>query len=256
MAFQKGLDKVQASAERSNFSGGRSRFIGWKAGETKTIRFLTDGDDVVLTNLHEFVTCSDGQKRSFVCRQEVGQDCPLCEDGAKRREVGYGIAVQREAVKEGGKTVYKTKVEETEVEEDGKSITKMLPVVGILHQAPKNFWAGAGIYNAFEKSGTILDRDFSITRRGAKLDTTYTAYLEDKQDLDLAKFDALKPDLEEHLSWQASKEYYDRFLFGIEKAKEGEESSAAASDLTPEDLEALKAANTEVASSAASGDWD
>ena len=73
MAFQKGLDKVQASAERSNsnYSGGSSRYIGWKAGQVKTIRFLTDGDEVVLTNLHEFVTCHDGTKRSFVCRAEI-----------------------------------------------------------------------------------------------------------------------------------------------------------------------------------------
>ena len=148
-----------------------------------------------------------------------------------------------------------TKVEEAEVEEDGKTVTKVVPVVGILHQAPRNFWAGAGIYDAFEKRGTLLDRDYTITRRGAKLDTTYTAYAEDVSEMDLSKFDEFKPDLEELLTRQASKQYYDKFLYGIEETKDGDKPSSD-SELTQEDLETIKAANVEVAATASSGDWD
>lgn len=251
--MKKGLAAVQEAAERSTSSGGSSRYIGWKAGEVKTIRFLLDGDDVVLTNLHEFVACADETRRSFVCRTEVGAACPLCENGTKKREVGFGIALVREEKPD--RSGFVTKVEEVDVEENGKTVRKVVPVVGILHQAPRNFWSGAGINDAFEKRGTLLDRDYTITRRGAKLDTTYTAYPEDAVALDLEKFAEFQPNLEELLKSQCQKEYYDKFLFGID-TQSGSPSTSASADLSQEEIAALKAANAEVVTTASSGDWN
>ena len=251
MGFRKGIDKVNEAAQRSNFTGGGKRFFSWDPGETKTIRFLTEGDQIVLTSLHEFITCHDGKKRSFVCRRELDAECELCADPdtSKKREIALAIAIWREESKKDGKTVYTTKTETVEVEEDGKTVSRVEPWVGIVRQAPKNFWGW--FYEAFDKSGTLLDRDFSITRRGKKMETTYQPYPEDKQELDLSKFEPYMPDLEEFLTWQSSKEYYDRYLHGIEANKD-EESS----ELTSEDLETLKQANEEVAASASSGEFD
>ena len=253
MAFRKGLDKVNEVAQRSTFTGGKNRFFNWESGETKTIRFLTEGDQIVLTSLHEFVTTHDGGKNSFVCRREVNAECELCETEGKPRELALAAAIWRIEQKEGGKSVFKTKTEEIEVEEDGKTITKVVPWVGIMRQAPRNFWGW--VYEAYDKHGTLLDRDYSITRRGKKVETTYNFFQEDKQEMDLSKFEAYLPDLEEHLSWQASKEYYDKYLRGINTKKDEDESSND-SELTPEDLEALKAANVEVDASASSGEFD
>lgn len=257
MGFQKGIEKVNESAQRSGFTGGERRFFNWESGETKVIRFLTEGDEIVLTKLHEYIPCEDGKKRSFVCRREVDEVCELCSnpDTAKTRELAFAAAVWRvEKKKEDGTTTFATKTQTVEREEDGKIVSKVEPWVGIMRQAPKNFWGW--FYEAYDKSGTLLDRDFSITRRGKDKQTTYQPYPEDKQELDLSKFDAFKPDLEEFLTWQASKEYYDKFLHGVEKSK-GDESSNSngVSQLTADDIAEIEAANEEVAA-AASGDFD
>lgn len=251
MPFRKGLDKVNEVAQRTSFSGGKNRYFNWEPGETKTIRFLTEGDQIVLTSLHEFITTHDGGKNSFVCAREVDRECELCGSAGKPRDLALAAAVWREEKKVDGKTTYKTKTEEIEVEEDGKTITKVVPWVGIMRQAPRNFWGW--VYEAYDKHGTILDRDYSITRRGKKMETTYNFFQEDKQDLDLSKFEQYLPDLEEYLTWQSSKEYYDKYLRGIEVKKDEESSDE---ELTPEDLEALKEANEEVSASASSGEFD
>lgn len=256
--FRKGIDKVQKSAQKGGGGGGaRTRFINWESGETKTIRFLTEGDEIVLTNLHEWVTTHDGGHQTFVCRQEVGENCELCDKGIKRREMAYAVALERVPGKNAeGESIFKTKTEEIEVEDDnGKTQTKRVPVVGIIRQAPRNFWGW--FYEAFDKSGTLLDRDFSITRRGKQKETTYQPYPEDKQVIDLSKFEEFKPDLEGFLTRLASKEFYDKFLHGVTASKDEEDSQQqGSSELTPEDLEKLRKANEEVAVGAESGEWD
>src|SRR4051812_10804457 len=252
---RKGLDKVNEVAQRQTFSGQKNTFINWGADETKTIRFLTEGDEIALTSLHEFVLTHDGKRNSFVCRREIEgvTECELCDSLGKPRELALAAAVVRVAAKEDGKTVFKTLTEEVEIEEDGKTITKVVPVVGIMRQAPRNFWGW--VYKAYDKHGTLLDREYTVTRRGKQKETTYNFFPEDKQDLDLSKFEAYLPDLEEFLTWQSSDEYYDRYLRGVTVSKD-DKASDEASDLTAEDLAALEEANKEVAASAASGDFD
>jgi len=259
MAFKKGVAAAKESAERNRFTGGTFHYFKWEPGESKVVRFLTDGCDDgcgnenLLTNLHEYVTCFDGSKRSFVCRREVGEECELCSTpDVRRREIMYAVAVWREESKKDGKIFYRTKTETIEVDEDGKKVTKVVPWVGIIQQAPRNFWGW--FYEAFEKRGTLTDRDYSITRRGKAMETDYQPYPEDAQELDLSKFDEFKPDLEAMLTRQASKEYYDRFLHGITGDKE--EVAQASSQLTEDDLSKLAEANEALASSAASGEYD
>ena len=259
MAFKKGVAAAKESAERNRFTGGTNRYFKWDPGESKTLRFLTDGCDDgcgnenLLTNLHEFVTCFDGSKRSFVCRREIDGECELCgKPDVRRREIMYAVAIWREEVKKDGKSTFRTKTETIEVEEDGKKVTKVVPWVGIVQQAPRNFWGW--FYEAFEKRGTLLDRDYSVTRRGKAMETDYQPYPEDPQELDLAKFQEFKPDLEAMLTRQASKEYYDRFLHGITEDKEDAEQGE--SQLTEEELAALAEGNATLAATASSGEYD
>lgn len=251
MPFRHGIQEVQKSAERNRFTGGTTRYFKWEAGESKTLRFLTEGDEIVLTNLHEFVTCFDGSKRSFVCRREVDEPCELCSTpDVRRREVAYAAAVWRE---DKGSGKFGTKTETIEVDENGSKVTKTVPWVGILQQAPRNFWGW--FYEAYEKRGTLLDRDYSVTRRGKGMETDYQPYPEDATELDIAKFAEFKPDLEAMLSRQASKEYYDRFLHGIAEENK-EESAPSTNQLTDDEKAALVSANAEIAATAASGEFD
>lgn len=253
--FRKGIEKVQASAERSgSFVAGGRRYFKWDPDETKVIRFLTEGDGIVLTNVHEFVVCDDNKKRSFVCRKELGEECELCgRSDVKRREVAYAVALWREEYKKDGKTLYRTKTEKVEVEENGKTVTKTVPWVGILQQAPRNFWSW--FWSAYDKSGTLQDRDYSVTRRGKEKETTYQPYPEDKQELDLSKFEEYKPDIEEMLTFLGSKEYYDSKLHGIEPTK-AEATPKDDSDLTDDDLAAIRAANEKVTADVGGGEFD
>lgn len=225
--FRKGADYLKASASRSP-GGDRfvNNFLSWKDGETKTVRFLTDGDQIITVAVHEQVDCFDGKKRSFVCRREIdGKDspCELCDianasqnQRARRRELGYGIAVLRlEHRNEKGQV--DSYVDATDTV-DGKAV----PVVGIIRQGPKNFWAQA--LAAFEKYGTLLDRDYDIGRRGSTTDTTYTMFpnapvalpdgVADWNAYLSNRYTGYVPDLEALLTRMGSQEYYDRFIRG------------------------------------------
>lgn len=253
MKTRKGLDKVNEVAQRQSFSGQKTNFVNWKEDETKTIRFLTEGDEIALTSMHEWITTHDGKKSSFVCRKEIEgvTECELCDNEGKPRELALAIVVEREETRVDGKVVYKTKVQEAEVEEKGKTVTKLVPVVGIMRQAPRNFWGW--VYEAYDRNGTLQDRDYTATRRGKNKDTTYNFFQGDEQKMDLSKFDPYLPDIEEHLTWLSSKEYYDRYLRGIVVTKENEQVDEK---LTADDLKALEEANEEVAASASTGEFD
>ena len=244
--FRKGLDFVQASIERGNAkkSGSTRRYFKWEPGEEKTLRFLTEGSDIVLAGVHEFVTCHDGTKRSFVCKSEIGEDCELCADPeARKREVGFAVAVWREPQKVDGKITFNDKTEQAEVEENGSKVLKTVPWVGVIQQAPRNFWSF--FWAAYDKYGTLRDRDYSITRRGSGMDTSYSAFQEDPVEISNLdeRYSKYTPDLEEMLSRLSSVEYYDKFLRGIETGND-------------KDLDSIKKANDGLRSGAVSGIYE
>lgn len=260
MSPRKGLESVAESAERGgNFSGsGPRRYFKWATNEEKTLRFLTDGDDIVMANVHEYVQCHDGSRKSFVCRQEYDAECELCnspdEKTQKRREIAYGVAIWREPAKKDGQPYFKTKTEEVEVEEDGKKIKKVVPWVGIVQQAPRNFWSW--FWAVYQSKGTLRDREYTVRRVGTGKETDYQGIPEDKSELDFSKFEEYIPDLEGMLEFLGGQEYYDKWLHGVSSTKSAESTDAVSADVTEEDLEILKQANEAVAASAVSGDFD
>lgn len=256
--FRKGMESLQESADRSLLIGSR-RFFRWAPGEEKTIRFLTDGEDIILARVHEYVTCFDGSKRSFVCRRQLDEECELCksddEKASKWRELGYGVAVWREPRRKDGRIVFGTKLEEVEVEKDGAIVREMQPWVGIIAKAPRNFWSWFN--GAYQTKGTLLDRDYTIKRVGSGMDTVYQAFPEDPQPLDLEKFAPFVPNLEEMLLGMGSKEYYDRWLHG-DPDDGSSTKSVGKSEVSfdDDDLELIKKANLEIAKEAISGTLD
>lgn len=237
MAFRKGIEPLK---EATNTGGDfqKTEYIRWKGGESKVIRFLTDGEDLITVSLHTAKT-ADGKFRQFVCRKEVepGARCVLCESDIKKQDRGYGIAVLRVQVKDDdGKLVG---VQDAVVEEQSDGKVAKRPIVGIVSQAPSNFWFY--FYSRFEKYGTITDRDWEITRWGDDKNTKYTA--DPLEPVEIKNFEEryknYMPDLEEHLARLGAAEYYSRHL-------DGESSSGAGSSDEDSDFAKLSQAAQEL----------
>lgn len=259
MALRKGAAELEKSVERSKSrgSGDSNRaplnFFKWEDKETKFIRFLTDSEDIFLLWTHEYVACHDNRHRTFICRKEEDASCELCDNDVKRRELGYGVAVLREPVQEDGKVVgYQDYIEEYE-DEDGDAGVR--PYVGIVRQAPGNFWTY--ITGIHERKGSLRDYDIEITRKGAQMDTIYMAFPCDPVEIEemderYAKF---TPDLESILEAQVSADYYARHLHGVEpNSNNGSSNNGSGSGSEPplpqdsdeDELEALRAAQRQL----------
>lgn len=263
MPLRKGREHLQKAATRTGGDFQGSRFFYWEDGETKILRFLTDAEDIITVYVHEMVPTFDGKQKGFVCRQEFGERCELCDNEVKRREKGYGIAVWREEVREGKKIVgYRDVTEEVEVEEDGKKRMKVVPWVGVVAQGPKNFWSMLDA--AYDKYGTIRDRDFELMRKGKSTDTQYHLFPNDPVDIPNLdeRYAKYIPDLEGLLERMGSQEYYDRWLRGQgideeDRAKSNGGRVAKDDDLDEEsEFERLRRKQQELRATASSGGYE
>ena len=237
MALAKGMAAVKASIERSQQNSGgpktydQTNWFYWTAGEAKALRFLTDSNDIFVVPVHENVPTHDGKKKTFVCRTAFDAKCELCArekgtPGAYRRDVGYGVAVLREEVKEDGKTTgYRDVTSEYTDTVDGKVVTKKKPYVGIVAQGMRNFWNQIAVIS--EKYGSLCDREIEILRQGAGTDTTYMAFALPEKTIENieTRYAKFMPDVEAFLNRIGSQEYYDAQLHGIEKPKENKSFS-------------------------------
>lgn len=259
-------------------------------GESKVIRFVTDEQDFRETNQH-FVNTkkapsdypSDKKwptRMGSVCRQSPGFDAIYDEcyidiadeflvegkKGPYHKKPGlrlWAVAVEREPLTgteemakaglieayEVGSTVgYQDVLVDREV--DGKTLKE--PKFVVLNFGLENFFNSVlGSHNAY---GTVLDRDYKVTRKGAGTDTDYIiAPLDKQKHTDGKPFDLRRPDLAEQykipfnldeiIANLASDEYYEWFFDRrVESSyakrfpkKEGEESSPAASDKAAQD---------------------
>ena len=247
MALKKGMAAVKESLEKSerkpstNNKYERTNWIGWKAGETKVLRFLTDANDIYVVPVHENVETHDGGKRTFVCRVAFDSECELCTSGAYRRDIGYGIAVLRQEAYEevdGQKklTGYRDVVETYETEEDGKTVLKKKPYVGIVSQAMRNYWSGISLIS--EKYGSLKDRDIEIVRQGGGVETQYMPFALDPKPIDKIdeRYAKFIPNLEAFLNRIGSEEYYQAQLHGVKpEVKEESNSEAFAEEYEEED---------------------
>lgn len=249
MSFKKGMGVVndaltRLSNQNKDFSKGlTTKFLTWGDNESKVVRFLTTGDDIIFADIHEFVQSFDGKKRSYVCREVFGAECELCNRplGSKktpetmRREVGYSVVVVREPKftqdPETGRNVrvfagsgensypeHRDAVVEYEMS-DGRM--GKAPYVAIVNQGIR-FWGQIAVHSSrLENQGLDLtDRDFEIIRMGKGTQTTYSVIPAYGATIDdLSKYNPYIPDIEGLLKRMGSQEYYDRYLHGKESTQ-------------------------------------
>lgn len=236
-------------------------------------------------------------KMGSVCRQSPGfdaiyDDCYICESPEHMKEdkngklrpayAGlrlWGVAVIREPIigtqemadkgeiqpyEVGSPVGYQDATFEKDEYVDGEATGKKITVKKfvVANFGLDNFFnAVLGFYNAY---GTLLDRDYKITRKGKGTETSYEFAPQDKILVDGKVFDLRNPlfaedyaipfNLDEIIANLASDEYYDWFFnknvesswvarFGEAKEEGGEskgESNAAQEEQTRNTIDAMR----------------
>lgn len=205
--FNKGDDAVstaKSSSQQRSFS--RTQFFQLADGEETVLRFLTDKASNPNTGhggwyevkqhqniptkpkSEDFTGDNYPKAMGAVCRNPelnpvfsgVYDSCYICDeivpydDKIKKPAARlWALAVVQEAVKSGGKTTYRNKLRTVTRKEDGKDVEVEEPEIVVCNMGWKNFFSPLDIY--FSRNDTLLDRAFSITRSGAKTDTTYVS---------------------------------------------------------------------------------
>lgn len=140
------LDKIKQDAKKSGRSKGK--FIYFREGEKKRVRFLNDMDEGMEIPFHD----SFEKGVNVPCQELYGKDCSYCEDDELRTRSLYAWSVYDYDAKE----------------------------VKIFMQAVNNCTAIPAIMAMYDTYGTLLDRDFVITRTGKGQNTTYSVVPMDK----------------------------------------------------------------------------
>jgi hypothetical protein len=171
--------KKRAEAARSGGSGSNLSYINWKPGDKKVLRFLTD--DVMTEEFAEFIIDNTGKTKNFMIPPNdphiidrfksptpgIGwrknPKTGVIED-VKLRKVGVGIAVLRKEDPDLQDFLHEQEVDGT------KYLSRHF---GIVQQSVSNFWHTLAV-SCFKRYGTIIDRDYEITREGDGLNTKYS----------------------------------------------------------------------------------
>lgn len=179
----------------SGSSGPTGRYLSYLIladAESKVIRFLTDMDDLAVSNFYEFIVDKNGKFQNFVCAPDFYANDPtwVGEDWVRKfggkttefttkelidptpRERIVGIAVEREEspIEVDGRRVLRTQDKLIQIE--GREGKKHDARNYLIVKQAKNFWnTVVGYYHEF---GTICDRDYKITRSGTGRDVVYS----------------------------------------------------------------------------------
>ena len=291
-----------AAAEEAAKSSKRDRPGFWSLtdGQSCLLRFINDADPNVAVpqswitvRQHSMVPTKPRPKdvtgnwpksMGAMCRNAHPfsaryDGCPICQmtnsEGKKlvASSRTWALALEREEVIEGGQVVgIRTKTKEVQsVDDEGnpKGDVRVVPSVVVINQGWKNFFAHLSGFAG--RYGTVVDRDYYITRKGAtQNDTTYQIVpaeplsLDDGSRLDLRRPEVVAmmfpegtlPNLAKIVAEQASDDYFGRFFFDLpEKGKSGgaQQPAAPSSDQAPDAnrLAALRERMTAAAAPAA-----
>lgn len=182
-ALQKSIEEAKSRparrGERVEYSP-RLNYFGWKDGEVKVVRFLTDN---ILQNWYaEYVLTKDGKSQNFIVDPDnnlvakyggksresyVDPTSAMIEPKLVKRAAGVAVLREERPVKGGGMEVVDHLYERTIGD-------KVYPsrYFGVIRQAIKNFWPT--LVESAARYGTICDRDYLIKRLGSGLDTSYS----------------------------------------------------------------------------------
>jgi hypothetical protein len=213
-SFRRGAAAVQAAST----SGGdfpsfqRTEYFSIKSGDKAVVRFLTDYDSVADPNGElvggwlgvkqhqniktkpqpaDYKGTSWPQRMAAPCRRDpifasVYSDCYICDVikpadpmvKAPSQRL-YALAVVREPVMVDGKQTYRDATRTVTRKSDGGEVSTEEKRIVVVNMGKKNFFDPLSAYA--NRYGTILDRDYEITRHGDQLDTTYLIIPEDQQ---------------------------------------------------------------------------
>lgn len=154
------LNRIKEETKKSGQSKGK--FIYFREGEKKRVRFLTEFDDGMEIIFHD----SFEQGVNVPCQEMYGKDCEYCETEGLRTRSLFAWSVYDYDAKE----------------------------VKILMQAVNNCTAVPALMALYENYGTLLDRDLVITRSGKQQSTTYAVIPQDKNKFRNEKAKALSDD--------------------------------------------------------------
>jgi len=177
------IEAAKVSDTSSGSGGYLNKYISWKAGERKVVRFLDN--DPIIAEFYDWILSNDGKTKNFLIDPAKGDlvakyASPSPGLGWRRdfksgnleeRKIsrkGVGIAVLRDEVPAGNGT---TEVVDNfyDLEVGGKLYKARY--FGVIIQGLNNFWDQI---DGFERRyGSITDRDYLIERRGGGLDTRY-----------------------------------------------------------------------------------
>lgn len=208
----RGIQAMQQAVKNINTpkgggGGRRFNYFGLEDGESIIVRFVTDEDAILTCDFYEFVEAViDGKatKQSFIVAPDYyaddpswqGEDWVLKYGGVtedyntkekvppKPKERTVAIAVEREAIpieNTGGRPKFRyqdklvevtTKVRDADGKETGEEKTLLGRNFILIRKDAKTFWGNVvGYYGEF---GTLVDRDYKLTRSGKQLATNYS----------------------------------------------------------------------------------
>lgn len=282
-SFRRGGQQAEEAAKQQNFTSNRNKYFSIKEDRgTAVLRLIDDEKDWIYTRQHSYVptkgpdenVSEEGQARwakraGAVCRHDdafkgVFNDCFICdhmrkEDGKPytpsirlwaRAVVRIPVLGTQEHVDQG---MIKPHMVDQVVGYDDSMVpdpegNTEVPEVVILNFSMKNFFGGLQGY--FDVNGTVLDRDFHITRKGVGTDTEYSIIARDPlHNEDGSVFDLRDPetrayyenrvDLEAEITAQASDEHFAKYfdttkpIPSREKKESGSEEPKASSNGSP-----------------------
>lgn len=147
------LDKIKQDAQKSGQNKGK--FIFFKEGEKKRIRFLSDMEDGIEVVFHDNFEAGV----NVPCQEIYGKNCNYCEEDGLRTRSQYAWSVWDYEAKE----------------------------VKILMYPMNNCSPLGAIAAMYENYGTLLDRDFIISVTGKQQNKTFSVVPMDKEKFRNAK---------------------------------------------------------------------
>lgn len=140
------LDKIKADAQKSGQNKGK--FIFFKEGEKKRIRFLSDMEDGIEVVFHDSFEAGI----NVPCQEIFGRSCQYCDEEGLRTRSQYAWSVWDYESKE----------------------------VKILMYPMNNCSPLGAIAAMYDTYGTLLDRDYVITVQGKQQNKTFSVVPMDK----------------------------------------------------------------------------
>jgi hypothetical protein len=140
------VDQIKAEAKKAGTNKGK--FIYFKPGTKVRIRFLNDMEDGMKVTFHD----SFAEGINVPCQELFGRECPHCEvDSLRTRDQFIWSAWDHEA----------------------KEVKLLMGAVNNASPIPS-------LVGMYETYGTMVDRDYVLTKNGSGTQTTFTVVPMDK----------------------------------------------------------------------------